>query len=452
MSTHAEDVLYLALTDTDSLETLSQIGLAEEAIPTEEMRPVVVWAIDRFFESGRTVAPTRTALLDTWGQRIEDAGIELLPDDEDVDNITWAIDMLKAQYVKVQHDKFVRTAAHEMAAAAPPDKVKTLAVHSDVLFALSMSVQPRHMQVEVSRGIIDALAAYEAREREGHLTRGIVFGLPDIDDHTYGIHEGEVGIFAAGPKVGKSYGIAWAAKECWKQGHDTVLVTMENSVEMTIDRIVCMELMIDSRRWQRGQCVQDEKDKVARYINDVLPNASAKLHVIMPEPGKRTMASIVRQTQLLGSRRLFIDQLTFVDHPDPGRKNRNEIIRDQMHDLKTLVATGNEPIAAMMAHQINRVGVEAARTRGYHVMEHMAESSEVERTADWVFSVYQKMDGLVGGEAIFQILAARREELNAWEITWQPSAGVFGVTRSVDVTAINRVPEPEAVPSSGRRP
>jgi hypothetical protein len=435
-------VLFLSLTDTDSLESLSKIGLAEEAIPTEEMRPVVAWAIERFFESGRTRAPSRVALLDTWGQQIEDAKVELLPEDEDADTIQWAIDMLKAQYIHFQHNLFIRKAANDMAAATNPDKILALAQQSDTLFALSMKVQPRHMQVEISQGVVNSLAAYEAREREGSITKGMVFGLPIIDQHTYGIHEGEVAVLAAGPKVGKSYGVGWFAKECWMAGQDAVIFTLENSVEMTTDRIVCMILMINSRDWQRGLCTQAEKDAVAEFINVTIPSMPAKLHIIMPEPGKRTMASMVRMTQMLGCRRMFIDQLTFVEHPDPGRKPRNEIIRDQMHELKTMISTGSEPIACLIAHQINRAGIESARKCGYLLMEHMAEGSEVERTADWVFGLYQSNDARVYGKVLFQILASRREKLMAWELIWQPYAGLMSVKKEIDINTLKQVEDP----------
>ena len=429
-------MLFLSLTDTDSIEALSTIGLDLEAIPTEEMRPVVSWAIDRFFESGRTRAPSRQAMLDTWGQQIEDAGVELLPEDEDADTIQWAISALNAQFVDFQFQSFIKAGATEMAASPTPDKVVALGVQADLLFSLSMRVQPRHMQIEATRGIVDSLADYRAREREGHVTKGMIFGLPAIDEHTFGIHDGELAVLGAGPKVGKSFFLTRAAKECWVGGEDTVLFTLENSVKMTIDRLICLHLGIDYRAWQRGLCSPEESDKVAWFIADIMPNLPAKLHVIMPEPGKRTMASMVRMCQMLGSRRLLIDQLTFVEHADPGRKSRDMVIRDQMHDLKTLISTGNEPIACLLAHQINRAGVEMARKVGFLLMEHMAEGSEVERTADIIFGLYQSNEDRTGGEALFQILGSRREDLNAWKIVWMPGKGMVAVAREFDVNAV----------------
>lgn len=439
MTSVAEDVLFLSLTDTDRLEILVTIGLEPEAIPTEPMRQVVKWAEDRFFESGRTFAPTRDALLETWGTVIDDARVELLPEDEDADTTQWAIDALKSQWVHFQHQQKQRDYAIEMASVAVHERVPVLAKQADDFFALSMRVQPRHMQVEASEGFVRALHNYEARAAAGHTTRGITFGtgMEALDEHTFGIHPGELAVVAAGPKTGKSFFLDRVAKECWWSADKvSVLYTLENSVEMTVDRIACMHLGIDSRKWQRGQCEPEEVERVRQFINDeLLGKDRAPFHIIMPEPGKRSVHAMVRQAQMLGAQALFIDQLTFVEHPNPGKKARHEIIRDLMHDLKTLISTGNMPIPTMIAHQINRDGMASARKTGYLLMDHMAEGSEVERTADWVFGLYQSLDDRVAREALFQVLAARREDTNAWKLVWHPSGGMVAVIGEQEIAA-----------------
>lgn len=439
MSSLAEDVLFLSLTDTDALETLVTVGLVPEAIPTAAMRPVVDWAVERFFESGRTRAPSRQALLDTWGQTIDDARVELIPEDEDADTIQWAIDYLKSQWVHVQFQEWLKVSGTAMAQAAVDQRVDTVALVADQLFALSVAVQPRHMQIEVHDGFQRSLHNYEARVVEGHQTKGIVFGngMETIDQHTYGIHPGEVAIVAAGPKTGKSFMLDRVAKECWwDKDQVSILYTLENTVDMTMDRIACMHLGIDSRRYQRGECLPEEIEKVRWFVNDTLKATDRNpFHIVMPEPGKRSMSAMVRHAQMLNAESLFIDQLTFVEHPDPGRKARSEIIRDLMHELKVLVSTGSQPIATMMAHQINREGMNSARKTGYLLMDHMAEGSEVERTADWVFGLYQSQDDRIAGEALFQVLAARREDTVAWKLVWQPSGGMVAVIGEQEIAA-----------------
>jgi hypothetical protein len=66
------------------------------------------------------------------------------------------------------------------------------------------------------------------------------------------------------------------------------------------------------------------------------------------------------------------------------------------------------------------VGVKKAEASDFLEMWMMAESSEVERTADWVFGLYASRMEQIGGMAKMQILAARREVLKNWRITWRP--------------------------------
>jgi replicative DNA helicase len=437
MSSTAEDVLYLSLTDTDALETLAKRGLDLECIPTEEMRQVVSWALDRFFESGRVQAPSRAALLATWQQEIDDAGIELLAEDEEADQIEWAISQLAAQYVHYEYQTFLKASGTTMAQTPAPDKVAMLAVQANELFSLSLRMQPRHLQAEGLTGFRDSLARYEVRAIEGHQTRGMTFDLDQVDEHTYGIHDGELAVIAGGPKTGKSFFVSRTALKEWRLHKNEIvtLFTMENAVDMTLDRMVCQELGIDSRNYQRGKCADHEIERVRAFNDEHKDDIKNRLNIIMPEQGNRTMSAMVRQAQMLGTTRLFIDQLTFVEHADPGRKARNEIIRDLMHELKVLISTGKTPMPCLIAHQINREGMKAAAKSGFLAMEMLAEGSEVERTADWVFGLYQSSEERIQTMAKLQILAARREDLNAWQLLWQPSNGAVTVIRKLDIAA-----------------
>jgi hypothetical protein len=435
MASNAELVLYSSLTDVDRLEQLAKIGLDPEAIPTEEMRPVVAWALEQFFNSGRRQAPSRAALMAEWQTVIEDAEVELFDEDEEFDTTPYAIDSLKAQYVHYQTQTFSKDLMMGMAQANPVEKVAILNEGANELSALALRMQPRDQQVNLLEGMVDRLSAYEEREASGHVPQGMTFDLEDVDSHTYGIHPGELAVLAAGPKTGKSYFLDRVALKEAERGRDTVLFTLENSVDMTMDRIACLALGIDPRAWQRGESDAEDVAKVREWVNDVLPAFPGTLHVLMPQPGHRTMNSLVRQAQMMGAESLLIDQLTFVDHPNPKNKGRPEIIRDLMHELKTLISTGPDRMSCLLAHQINREGVKAAQKSGFLEMYHMAEGSEIERTADWVFGLYQSQVLRQVHHALLQILAARRDDVAAWHLNWRLSNGFVNVAERVDVHA-----------------
>lgn len=434
MASNAELVLYSSLTDTDRLEQLAKIGLDPDAIPTEEMRPVVAWALQQFFNSGRRQAPSRAALAAEWQTVIEDAEIELFSEDEEFDTTPYALESLKAQFVHFQTQTFSKDLMMGMAQANPTEKIDILNEGATELSTLAMRMQPKDQQTNLYQGMLDRRTAFDVRAASDHVPQGMTFDLPDVDAHTFGIHPGELAVVAAGPKTGKSYFLNRVALAEALRGRATLLYTLENSVDLTLDRMACLALHIDARAWQRGVSSPEDVAKVDEWIADVLPTFGDNLLVLMPQPGHRTMSSMVRQAQMLGAESLLIDQLTFVEHPDPKNKGRPEIIRDLLHDLKTLISSGPDRLSTVVAHQINREGVKAAQKSGFLEMYHMAEGSEVERTADWVFGLYQSGVQRQALEALFQVLAARRDDIAAWTLTWRIANGLVRVNERVDLS------------------
>lgn len=434
ITTHAEDVLYASLTDTDALEALVKIGLDLEAIPTKDLRPMVSWAIDRFFESGRSKAPSREALLAEWAEVLEEEEVELLDEDYEIDNIEWAIDNLTDNAAHHRWQTFLKESATEMAEAPPTKRKETLAKVTNDLFEINNRLQDRSNTARATEGYSERLSAYEKRAAEEKVAMGMMFGLDAIDQWIYGIHPGELGVLAAPPKAGKSYFLLRTALHEWAvRGRDVVLYTLENSVDMTLDRLVCTHLGISPRAWMRGEVTPEKVQWVRDYISDTMPTMPGQLHILMPPPGRRTVQMMVREAQMLGAQSLLIDQLTFVEHPDPRQRPRHEIVMEIMRDLKNTLTTGKEKMACLVAHQINRAGVAAAAKQGYLEMQHLAESSEVERAVDWAFGLYQSREERKAQMAKFQILAARREDLCNWQIAWRIDAGQASVISKIDL-------------------
>lgn len=421
MTSRSEDILYASLTDIESLERLAKIGLDPECIPTEEMRPMVAWALDAYFASGRRQAPSREMLLQVWGQVLEDTEIVLIEEDTEVDIIESAIDNLKDLHAQREWQTFIKTSATDMANASPTTKVETLTRITNDLFKVTARLQDNSHRVDGYTGYLQALADYDIRAADQGRTRGMVFGIEGVDQHTYGIHEGEQAILASGPKVGKSYFLARVALHDWAvQGHDFVLYTLENTVQMTMDRIVCLHLGISPRAWQRGQVDKEKVAQVREFVLDEMPSMPGTLHVLAPPRGARTPQMLIREAKMLGVTRVAVDQLTHVENPDPGRKPRHELVSENVHEFADLIKDGRDPIALLVAHQINREGVKAAAKQGYLEMVHLAESAGVERAPDWVFGLFQSGDERVNRVAKFQTLAARREDIKNWQIQWDP--------------------------------
>jgi len=147
--------------------------------------------------------------------------------------------------------------------------------------------------------------------------------------------------------------------------------------------------------------------------------------VLKPDLGQRSFPYMVREAQLRGADTLLIDQLTHVEVGQgiQDRRPRTEKIGEALHQLKAMISTGRHHMPCLLTHQINREGIKAADKTGRLEMAHMAESAEIERTADFVLGLYQSRDELGLRQAKLQTLGARRVPSKNWQIDWRPEVG-----------------------------
>jgi hypothetical protein len=104
-----------------------------------------------------------------------------------------------------------------------------------------------------------------------------------------------------------------------------------------------------------------------------------------------------------------------------------------MHTLKAMVSTGRDRLPVLLAHQATREGLKLAQKLGRLELWHLAESSEVEKTADWVFALYQSQDQRKARLALLQTLAARREDLKHFLLQWEINTGTVIVRNEVEL-------------------
>lgn len=413
------------LVDSDSLATLTREGLHDYCIPTDDLREIYIWAMEVYFRSGQVMAPSLEAMQSEWGDVLSDHEVEI--DVAPPDSIEWVIDDLKGSYTYRMGQDFTKRFAVAMAEANTKDRVQVLQEHAGQLVQLAMDMESHESRLDVREGMAEALRDYERRaeDAESHQVVGMRFGLSDIDTYTRGIHPGELAVLAAPPKVGKSMLAARTALHSWRAGRCVVLFTLENSVQMTIDRMVCLDQGVNYRDWQQGRCTPEEVERV-RERSESIATSDTPLMIIRPDLGKRSMEMMVQQAHAHGADDLIIDQLTFVEPPD-DRAARHTQIRDMMHALKGAISTGRKMLPALLVHQISREGTKASDKTGYLELHHFAEGSEVERTADWGFGLHRSKDDLYAQTAKFQTLVSRREAIKHFKLTWQIDHGNINV-------------------------
>lgn len=433
-TSRSEDTLYSSLTDVDALEQIFQIGLNLKSIPTPPMREVVQWALDYFDRSGQSKAPSREALMETWREVIEDAEVVIAEVDVEQDEITWAIDALHAHYALYEFQVWQKEAAAALHESSTTQRLSVLEEEVHKLNELVLSLRDKTQEVEGVEGFQRSFIEYQRRAETSQTHRGMAFGIDEVDEYTYGIHEGELAVLAAGPKTGKSVTLGYVLLQEWKRERISTYYTLENSVRMSYDRLVCIHLGIDHDRYRRGECMPDEVDRVQTFLSERGPEMKELIRIVQPQRGSRTVQWITRHARSVGTQSLLIDQLTFMEASHRSLRGPDKIT-DVMHDLKDAIG-GRSPMSSLLAHQINREGMREAKKNGLLEMWMLAEGSEVERTADWVFSLYASEDERRAQMIKWQTLATRRGSSNRnWRVAWRPWLNQVAILDEIGATA-----------------
>lgn len=429
MSLQGEKALIQHLVSEDSMRILAQEGLPLVCVPDPELALIYEWAMDQFFRSGLTKAPSLAVFMELFSDTFSDKEIEMEVEPEE--SIEWVIDDLKGSHVWRVSQDFNKRFVNELASTLPTGRVEVVDKFATELVALSFEMSNREARVDLREGAGARLREYEARTQDKDAVYGMRFGIPQIDDYTRGIHPGELAVFAAGPKVGKSWFLDLVALKEFTLGKTVVHFTMENSVEDTLDRMACLACGVDYRAWQHGTCPEEMVKQVEAWVETV-GNAANSLHVIQPPPGQRGVEALVRQAQLLGADSLLIDQLSYLE-PRDERHPRHIQIREITHTLRAMISTGRHRVPCLLAHQINRDGVKAAIKADRLEMFHLAEGSETERTADWVFGMLRSRSDVGLGQARLQTLAARREQDKHFRLIWNVGVGAVSFLKEYEI-------------------
>lgn len=424
MSALGERTLLLLLTDTDSVEQLAREGLDLDVVPTQDLRPVVEWSLRHLTQTGR--APTADVLRAQFGDLLSDHEVDL--DAEVEEAVEWALDDLRSSYARNEAGKFARRLVTEVTEADPDQRVDVLARFSTELASMTMRLQPRTTQVDLRSSGEDILLAYDEAVATRGTVRGLAFGLPQVDAHTRGVHEGEIAVVGGGPKSGKSWLANFVALQEWRRERVAALFTLENSIEMTQLRLACVALGLSIQELQDGALSAQDYDKLRAWVRDVLEPSPVPLPIFSPVTVARTPHAVVAAARANGADSLVVDQLNFLENGRERRdQRRNYELTDILRDLRDLISTGRRQLPCLLMHQIKREGVEHAEKTGRYRMSDFADSAEVERIASMAFALYASEDMRAIGRMQLQGLAARRFPLKSWDLLWQIEVGLIRV-------------------------
>lgn len=442
---YSEEVLCAHLTNPDSLDVLARDGFLNpqslEIIPTELIRDMVRWALDRFFESHRLVAPSKQAFIETWGDKMEALGVTI-NDDTETDSVQWAVSDLRSFALHLHASEWAQVFAEAIYTAEPEERVKVATEQSQTLQGIIESVRPRRDEMTGLQGVDDAILRLKQRQITEMQTFGLTFGMPMLDKHLFGVHPGEIATVAGGPGTGKSWFAGYTALNEFSCNRKSVLITLENDVFMTFDRLLCMAAGVDYERWQRGD-INDLQMQLVEAFRETMSGSNAQPVVLQLGPEDSTPTALVRRAAMEGADSLIIDQISFV-RPDRTSKSvkRHEQLADIMRSFAELI-NHEYSIPLVLMTQINRDGVAAARKTGRYHKEFLAEGSWLEQSASIVLALFQSDLMRSMERAQIQQLKSRRTGVKHFEGVWRPWLGDIRMTREVSLSE-------DAAPEGGK--
>ena len=248
------------------------------------------------------------------------------------------------------------------------------------VFRLAQTRQTRPIR-PVSDYLEDSVHRIEEVIKSRSGVTGLSTGVPKLDEMLAGFQKSDMLILAARPSVGKTaFALNIASNIAVRDKKGVLLFSIEMGAEQLVQRLICMEGAIDSRRLRTGFLANSEFSKVQ--------NAAAKLQhapiYIDDTPGISILEIRAKARRHIANEKptvelIIIDYLQLITSSRRA-ENRQVEISEISRSIKGLARELRVPVLALC--QLSR---EAEKDdSGSPKLSHLRESGAIEQDADVV--------------------------------------------------------------------
>ena len=234
--------------------------------------------------------------------------------------------------------------------------------------------------------LIESFTKLEELYNQKSKITGVPTGFADLDDKTAGLHGSDLILIAARPAMGKTaFALNIAAHAAIRENVPVAIFNLEMSKDQLVNRMLCMEAMVDSNKVMTGKLDEDDWSKLAGVVG---PMSDAGIY-IDDTPGIsiteiRTKCRKLKMEKDIGL--VVIDYIQLIQGSG-NRKNgsREQEIAEISRSLKILAKELNVPVIALS--QLSR----AVESRPDHrpMLSDLRESGSIEQDADIVMFLYR---------------------------------------------------------------
>ncbi|WP_267716699.1 DnaB-like helicase C-terminal domain-containing protein [Streptomyces sp. CoH17] len=278
---------------------------------------------------------------------------------------------------------------------------------------MQLSVE-RRSRADMSQDVAERRQRYLERASFTNEVKGVPFGLTGVDEHSFGLLPGELGVVVAFTKVGKSHMLAKSAIAARRAGWTPYIATLELSKDEFEERIDAHVSGLKYTEIQRGRLSPADYDLLLNAQDEFA--ALGSFYVEKPPRGERTVAQIINRARYLGADCVFIDQLSFMESSERHSEERNKI-SSIVFDLKAEISEHEaKMIPCMMAVQFNRASTAVKGGRGG--LQHLALSSAIEQTADQIWALSTTKEMRANNSLVLDLIGFRRGNTKTWLLEW----------------------------------
>lgn len=234
--------------------------------------------------------------------------------------------------------------------------------------------------------LVESFTKLEELYNQKSKITGVPTGFADLDNQTAGLHGSDLILLAARPAMGKTaFALNIAAHAAIRENVPVAVFSLEMSKDQLVNRILCMEAMVDSNKVRTGKLEEDDWNKLAGVVG---PISDSGIY-IDDTPGIsimeiRTKCRKLKMEKNIGL--IVIDYIQLIQGSNNKRNgSREQEIAEISRSLKILAKELNVPVIALS--QLSR----AVEQRPDHrpMLSDLRESGSIEQDADIVMFLYR---------------------------------------------------------------
>ena len=237
-----------------------------------------------------------------------------------------------------------------------------------------------HGPEDIARAAVDAIELYQTGQAQG-----VTYGIPALDETTNGAHNSDLVIIAARPAMGKTALLLNMILGALASPHGYSLgfVSAEMPVAQIGTRICCMDGRVSSHKMRAGTLDDEDWSRLTVATGRLV---GSKLRVFDKSGVSITEIERIarRWKHEHGLSALYVDYLQRIKGVNPNAE-RWQQVGDNVMRLKELARELEIPVICLA--QVNRACEERGNKRPG--MGDIANSSEVEKEADQIMTIYR---------------------------------------------------------------